>query len=63
MTQGSGAMETNIETFIARRFKRRGIRRTRRGTHRLLKVRLWIFRHGDHWSEALDARSTQLTDA
>jgi hypothetical protein len=26
----------------------------RHGAHRLLKVRLWTFRHGGHWSEALN---------
>jgi len=56
-------MEKNIETVIARRFKRWGMRWTRRGAHRLLKLRLWIARCGKDWFEALHARSTQLTDA
>jgi len=55
-------MEKNIETVIARRFKRWGMRWTRRGAHRLLKLRLWIASCGTGWSEALHSRS-QLTDA
>jgi len=56
-------MEKNIEIFIARRFKRWGMRWTRRVAHRLLKVRLWIFRHGEKWFEALNASARQLTNA
>lgn len=63
LTHGTGAMEKNIEIFIARRFKRWGMRWTRRGAHRLLKVRLWIFRHGGHWFEALKPSAAQLTNA
>lgn len=63
LTHGTGAMEKNIEVFIARRFKRWGMRWTRRGAHALLKVRLWIFRHGGHWFEALKPRTSQLTNA
>jgi hypothetical protein len=63
LTHGTGAMEKNIETVIARRFKRWGMRWTRRGAHRLLKLRLWIARCGKAWFEALHSRSTQLTDA
>lgn len=63
LTHGSGAMEKNIETVIARRFKRWGMRWTRRGAHRLLKLRLWIARCGTTWFEALNAPTAQLTDA
>ena len=63
LTHGTGAMEKNIETVIARRFKRWGMRWTRRGAHRLLKLRLWTARCGTGWFEALHSRSTQLTDA
>ena len=63
LTHGTGAMEKNIETLIARRFKRWGMRWTRRGAHRLLKLRLWIARCGIGWFEALHSRSTQLTNA
>jgi hypothetical protein len=63
LTHGTGAMEKNIETVIARRFKRWGMRWTRRGAHRLLKLRVWIARCGTDWFEALHSRSTQLTDA
>ena len=63
LTHGTGAMEKNIEIFIARRFKRWGMRWTRRGAHALLKVRLWIFRHGGHWFEALKPPASQLTNA
>src|SRR3989442_587542 len=65
LTHGTGAIEKNIETVIARRFKRWGMRWTRRGAHRLLKLRLWIARCGSRtgWFEALHSRSTQLTDA
>jgi len=63
LTHGTGAMEKNIETVIARRFKRWGMRWTRRGAHRLLKLRLWIARQDKGWFEALHSRSTQLTDA
>lgn len=63
LTHGTGAMEKNIEIFIARRFKRWGMRWTRRGAHHLLKVRLWIFRHGARWFEALKSSAPQLTNA
>jgi Uncharacterised protein family (UPF0236) len=62
LTHGTGAMEKNIETVIARRFKRWGMRWTRRGAHRLLKLRVWIARCGAGWFEALHP-SSQLTDA
>lgn len=61
LTHGTGAMEKNIETVIARRFKRWGMRWTRRGAHRLLKLRIWISRCGKDWFEAL--YSSQLTNA
>lgn len=63
LTHGTGAMEKNIETVIGRRFKRWGMRWTRRGAHRLLKLRLWIARCGTSWFEALNARPPQLTNA
>lgn len=63
LTHGTGAMEKNIETVIGRRFKRWGMRWTRRGAHRLLKLRLWIARCGTDWFEALHSRPTQLTNA
>lgn len=63
LTHGTGAMEKNIETVIARRFKRWGMRWTRRGAHRLLKLRLWIARCGTTWFEALHPRLAQLTNA
>lgn len=63
LTHGTGAMEKNIEIFIARHCKRWGMRWTRRGPHRLLKLRLWIFPHGGHWFEALKPRAPQLTNA
>jgi len=63
LTHGTGAMEKNIEVMIGRRFKRWGMRWSRRGAHRLLKVRLWIFRHGGRWFEALNSPSAQLTNA
>lgn len=63
LTHGTGAMEKNIETVIARRFKRWGMRWTRRGAHHLLKLRVWIARCGTSWFEALHPRPTQLTDA
>ncbi len=47
LTHGAGAMEKNIEVLIARRFKRWGMRWTRRGAQALLKLRLWIVRHGE----------------
>jgi hypothetical protein len=56
-------MEKNIEVLIARRFKRWGMRWTRRGAHHLLKLRLWIARCGTSWFEALYARQAQLTNA
>jgi hypothetical protein len=56
-------MEKNIETVIGRRFKRWGMRWTRRGAHRLLKLRLWIARYGTTWFEALHSAKAQLTDA
>jgi hypothetical protein len=37
-------MEKNIEIFLARRFRRWGMRWTQRGAHHLLKLRLWIWR-------------------
>ena len=63
LTHGTGAMEKNIETVIGRRFKRWGMRWTRRGAHHLLKLRLWIARCGTSWFEALNSRPPQLTDA
>jgi hypothetical protein len=63
LTHGTGAMEKNIETVIGRRFKRWGMRWSRRGAHRLLKLRLWIARYGTTWFEALHSAKAQLTDA
>lgn len=63
LTHGTGAMEKNIETLIGRRFKRWGMRWTRRGAHNLLKLRLWIARCGTTWFEALYSRKPQLTNA
>ena len=63
LTHGTGAMEKNVETVIGRRFKRWGMRWTRRGAQRLLKIRIWIARCGPTWFEALYSRGTQLTDA
>lgn len=63
LTHGTGAMEKNIKIALGRRFKRWGMRWTRRGAQSLLKVRLWIFRHGNFWFEALNALSAQLTNA
>lgn len=60
LTHGSGAMEKNIEVVIGRRFKRWGMRWTRRGAHRLLKLRIWIARHGASWFDALHASPPQL---
>lgn len=63
LTHGTGAMEKNSEVLIARRFKRWGMRWTRRGAHHLLKLRRWIARCGKSWFEALYARQAQLTNA
>lgn len=63
LTHGTGAMEKNIEVVIARRFKRWGMRWTRNGAQALLKLRLWILRHGESWFEALNSRPAQLTNA
>jgi len=63
LTHGTGAMEKNIEILIGRRFKRWGMRWTRRGAHNLLKLRLWIARCGTTWFEALYSRGAQLTNA
>jgi hypothetical protein len=63
LTHGTGAMEKNIEILIGRRFKRWGMRWTRRGAHNLLKLRLWIARCGKSWFEALYPRGAQLTNA
>jgi hypothetical protein len=63
LTHGTGAMEKNVETVIGRRFKRWGMRWTRRGAHHLLKLRLWIARCGTTWFEALHSDRAQLTDA
>jgi len=63
LTHGTGAMEKNIKIALGRRFKRWGMRWTRRGAQSLLKVRLRIFRHGNFWFEALNALSAQLTNA
>ena len=63
LTHGTGAMEKNIETVVGRRFKRWGMRWTRRGAHHLLKLRLWIARCGTSWFEALHSGQAQLTDA
>jgi Uncharacterised protein family (UPF0236) len=63
LTHGTGAMEKNIEVVIGRRFKRWGMRWTRRGAHRLLKLRLWIAECGKTWFEALCASRAQLTNA
>ena len=63
LTHGTGAREKNIEIMIGRRFKRWGMRWTRRGAHPLLKLRLWIARGGTRWFEALNARPPQLTNA
>lgn len=62
-THGTGAIEKNIETVIARRFKRWGMRWTRHGAHRLLKLRLWIARCGASWFEALCSLGPQLPNA
>lgn len=53
LTHVTGAMEKNIETAIGRRFKRWGMRWTRRGAHRMLKLRLWIACFGTDRLEAL----------
>jgi hypothetical protein len=63
LTHGTGAMEKNIEVMIGRRFKRWGMRWTRRGAHHLLKLRLWIARYETSWFEALYSRPAQLTNA
>jgi hypothetical protein len=63
LTHGTGAMEKNIEILIGRRFKRWGMRWTRRGAHNLLKLRLWIARCGTTWFEALYPPGAQLTNA
>lgn len=63
LTHGTGAMEKNIEVVIARRLKRWGMRWTRNGAQALLKLRLWILRHGESWFEALNSRPAQLTNA
>lgn len=63
LTHGTGAMEKNIETVIGRRFKRWGMRWTRRGAHHLLKLRLWIARCGTAWFEALYSPPGQLPNA
>ena len=63
LTQGTGAMEKNIETAIGRRFKRWGMRWTRRGARHLLKLRRWIARCGTTWFEAFYSRQAQLTNA
>jgi hypothetical protein len=63
LTHGTGAMEKNIETVIGRRFKRWGMRWTRRGAHHLLKLRLWIARCGTTWFETLNSHPDQLTNA
>ena len=63
LTHGTGAMEKNIATVMARRFKRWGMRWARRGAHHLLKLRLWIARCGTSWFEALNSRPPQLTNA
>lgn len=63
LTHGTGAMEKNIETVIGRRFKRWGMRWTRRGAHNLLVLRLWIARCGTTWFEVLYSRGAQLTNA
>lgn len=63
LTHGTGAMEKNIEIFIGRRFKRWGMRWTRRGAHHLLKLRLWIFRFGEKCFEALNSSETRLSNA
>ena len=55
-------MEKNIETVIARRFKRWGMGWTRHGAHRLLKLGIWIARWGENWFEALSLHSSQLTN-
>lgn len=62
LTHGSGAMEKNIEIVIGRRFKRWGMRWTRRGAHHLLKLRLWIARCGTTWFESLNSQD-ELTNA
>jgi hypothetical protein len=63
LTHGTGAMEKNIETILGRRFKRWGMRWTRRGAHQLLKLRLWIARCGSVWLEALHSPPPPLTKA
>jgi hypothetical protein len=63
LTHGTGAMEKNIETVIGRRFKRWGMRWTRRGAHHLLKLRLWIARCGTTWFETLNSHPGLLTNA
>jgi len=63
LTHGTGAMEKNLETVMARRFKRWGLRWRRRGAQHLLKLRLWIARCGTSWFEALNSRPPQLTNA
>ena len=63
LIHGTGAMEKNIEVLLGRRFKRGGMRWTRRGAHHRLKLRLWIARCGTTWFEALYSRKPQLTNA
>ncbi len=63
LTHGTGAMEKNVEIFIGRRFKRWGMRWSRRGAHHLLKLRLWIYRFGEKWFEALNSSHSQLPNA
>ena len=46
LTQGTGAMEKNVEVWIGRRFKRWGMRWTRAGVQHLHKVHLCIHRRG-----------------
>ena len=38
--QGSGAVEKQMDPVVGRRFKGQGMRWTRRGANRLLKLRL-----------------------
>ncbi len=63
LTHGTGATQKNIEALAARRLKRWGTRWTRHGAQALLKLRLWVLRHGETWFEALNSRKSQLTNA
>ncbi len=57
LARGTGAREKNIEVLVARRFKRWGMRWTRRRAQALLKLRLGILCHGEIWFEASNSRN------